>query len=325
MNEKNVVRGALLGLTLGVLALGYNVTRARANGIPSMQPLTYSGTLEEGGAPVNGMRNVRLTIYDDEMMSASTHIRCITPTTPTQVTNGRFQVVLDQTCTTAVRTTPDLWLEVEVSGAVLGRRTKLSAVPFAVESGRASELTPEAANALVPTGTVVAFAGRPDRVPAGWLLCDGRSVTRDMYPALFNAIGTAHGGDGTNFNLPDYRGRFLRGVDNGQGRDLDRASRAAANNGGNTGDAVGSVQGSDFLRHNHVLNDPGHRHVPGYGAIMTWPAPPSGGDRVGLQTGSSQARLEGEVTVSVTGITISPAGGSENRPVNAAVHYIIKM
>ena len=96
---------------------------------------------------------------------------------------------------------------------------------------------------MVPPGTVVAFAGSTP--PPGWLLCNGSAVTRTQYSTLFAAIGTAHGiGNGsTTFNLPDYRGRFLRGKDGGVGRDPDRATRTAANPGGNVGDAVGSIQG----------------------------------------------------------------------------------
>ncbi len=73
------------------------------------------------------------------------------------------------------------------------------------------------ANAI-PPGTVVAFAG--STVPVGWLLCDGRPVSRTTYAALFTAITVMHGGgDGlSTFNLPDYQGRFLRGVDNGKKR-----------------------------------------------------------------------------------------------------------
>jgi microcystin-dependent protein len=45
-------------------------------------------------------------------------------------------------------------------------------------------------------------------IPDGWLLCDGRSVSRAGYPTLFSAIGCAFGcDDGDSFNLPDLRGR----------------------------------------------------------------------------------------------------------------------
>lgn len=49
---------------------------------------------------------------------------------------------------------------------------------------------------------------------SGWLLCDGQEVSRSIYSALFEEIGTTYGeGDGsTTFNIPDYRGMFLQMV-----------------------------------------------------------------------------------------------------------------
>lgn len=95
-----------------------------------------------------------------------------------------------------------------------------------------------------PPGVVFPYAGAT--APDGWLLCDGSAISRTTYAALFAAISTAHGtGDGsTTFNIPDYRGRFLRGRDGGAARDPDRAGRTASGTGGNTGDNVGSVEGN---------------------------------------------------------------------------------
>jgi len=49
---------------------------------------------------------------------------------------------------------------------------------------------------------------------SGFLRCDGSAVSRAAYATLFARIGTTFGaGDGsTTFNLPDYRGCFLRGA-----------------------------------------------------------------------------------------------------------------
>jgi microcystin-dependent protein len=45
--------------------------------------------------------------------------------------------------------------------------------------------------------------------PAGWALCDGRTLAIAEYDPLFALIGTTYGGDGqTTFNLPDLRGRL---------------------------------------------------------------------------------------------------------------------
>ena len=50
--------------------------------------------------------------------------------------------------------------------------------------------------------------------PKHALVCDGSAVSRVIYAALFAAIGTTFGaGDGaTTFNLPDLRGKFIRGT-----------------------------------------------------------------------------------------------------------------
>jgi len=152
----------------------------------------------------------------------------------------------------------------------------------------------------VPPGVVIAFASATP--PAGWLLCDGSAVSRANYPNLFAAIGTAWGvGDGsTTFNLPDLRGQFLRGVDNGAGRDPDSASRTATN-GGNSGDKVGSSEADAFRSHVHAfIEQPAAYHAPNGGIA-------SGG----TQWGTSSAT------------TTADAGGAETRPVNANVNWII--
>lgn len=58
------------------------------------------------------------------------------------------------------------------------------------------------------TGEIRMYAGSEE--PIGWLLCDGRAISRTTYAELFAAIGTTYGaGDGnTTFNIPDFRGRF---------------------------------------------------------------------------------------------------------------------
>lgn len=44
----------------------------------------------------------------------------------------------------------------------------------------------------------------------GWLVCDGRSMSRSDYKSLFDVIGTQFGSnDSLTFNLPDYKGRVI--------------------------------------------------------------------------------------------------------------------
>jgi len=67
---------------------------------------------------------------------------------------------------------------------------------------------------LIVPGAISVFAGPVDKIPAGWLLCDGAEVSRTDYANLFAAIGTTWGaGDGSStFNLPDLRDRVLLGA-----------------------------------------------------------------------------------------------------------------
>lgn len=177
-------------------------------------------------------------------------------------------------------------------------------------------------NALeTPAGTVAAFAGPTAAIPSGWMLCDGRALSRSQYARLFAAIGTVHGdGDGaTTFPLPDYRGLFLRGVDAGRGMDPDAATRSVAGEGGNEGDQVGSRQGDETRSHNHRLGDsrgvgigPAKFTVTGDGnSFWSEFRYNNGGDTV--YAGDADA------------VHAQNSGGAETRPVNAAVHYIIKL
>lgn len=53
-----------------------------------------------------------------------------------------------------------------------------------------------------------------ETAPPGTLACDGSEISREAYSELFAVLGTKAGaGDGaTTFNLPDLRGRFIRGT-----------------------------------------------------------------------------------------------------------------
>lgn len=55
-----------------------------------------------------------------------------------------------------------------------------------------------------------------------WLLCNGQAVSRATYADLYALIGTNFGeGDGTTtFNVPDYRGKFLRGLGGDSAADI---------------------------------------------------------------------------------------------------------
>lgn len=65
---------------------------------------------------------------------------------------------------------------------------------------------------LCPVGTIQTFAF--NKVPQGWMICDGRNLNKYEYPELFNVIANTFGNEGNdNFKIPDLRGRFIRGWD----------------------------------------------------------------------------------------------------------------
>lgn len=184
-----------------------------------------------------------------------------------------------------------------------------------------NQLALNAAQIVDSVGSVLAYAGT---CPANTLLADGTAVSRTTYARLFNKIGTAHGtGNGTTtFKLPDYRGRFLRGVAGGSTLDPDRASRTAMATGGSTGDNVGSVQGHAFQTHTHTQNP--HNHTIGTGASAT----AAGGnfttpnyDGIGGIRDTNLTTATNNNT-GATG-TNSQATANETRPVNAGVNYCI--
>ena len=91
----------------------------------------------------------------------------------------------------------------------------------------------------IPAGAVQSFA--MNTAPTGWLDCDGSAVSRTTYSTLYTAIGTTFGaGDGsTTFNVPDLRGEFIRGWDDGRGVD--------------SGRTFGSAQADELKSHRHSI------------------------------------------------------------------------
>jgi microcystin-dependent protein len=175
------------------------------------------------------------------------------------------------------------------------------------------------------SGEVKPFAGAS--VPTGFLECDGSAISRTTYATLFSAIGEAWGeGDGsTTFNIPDLRGRFLRGYDNGAGIDPDAATRTAIATGGATGDNVGSAQ------------DDAMQKITGtFGRETTAGACSATSDVSGVFTVDSGAKTSIMTFTSATGydlkfdnsLSTSPntakTSDNETRPINASIMFIIK-
>lgn len=175
-----------------------------------------------------------------------------------------------------------------------------------------------------PVGVIRPYAA--DVVPIGWAECDGDALISTNSPLLFSVIGTRFGNGsidkdgaatvgGEDFNLPDLRGRFVRGHNNGSGNDPNAGARGSDSLGANpgqpwrntnglgvvgqvTGDNIGSMQGSSFTTHTHTI-------APG---------------------GTIQRGPDGAVPIRGNGATNSatPLGRDDTRPVNISFMYIMR-
>ena len=133
----------------------------------------------------------------------------------------------------------------------------------------------------VPAGGGALWFGSAS--PSGWLLCDGRTVNRQSFSALFNAIGTQYntgGESSSDFRLPDTRGRVLMGLDNMGGTSANRVTATVADTlGGSggaeshtllTGSAVGRIKHRPWAASEvdatsygrYPEEGPGHSHLP---------------------------------------------------------------
>lgn len=94
----------------------------------------------------------------------------------------------------------------------------------------------------MPVGTVSTWVMDTNSIPVGWLLCDGSSYATNAFPDLYAQIGFRYSaGVGSTFNVPDYRGVVLQGVDLGANVDPFHASRTPSGFGG------GSEQAGSWL------------------------------------------------------------------------------
>ena len=191
-------------------------------------------------------------------------------------------------------------LNSKIDNAVNKSNTALTDLLSAVEQAKTSAIqaiedkTRVIEEYKVPIGTIIAMSS--DYIPTGYLLCNGSAVNRQTYSLLFAKIGTTYGeGDGTNtFNLPDLRGKFLRGL--GGNSDL---------LGKTQGDAIRNIQGEVDICHgdnnvtNGVFRDNGRKSR----------------GRDGNEWYSHSVIFDAS--------TVVPTA-NENRPLNMAMNYLIK-
>lgn len=132
--------------------------------------------------------------------------------------------------------------------------------------------------------------------PAGWLICNGSSFSGTLYPALAKAF--------PSLVLPDLRGEFIRGWDNGRGVDTGRVILSAQ------GDAIRNITAMATA----VYTGSGGQAT---GAMTTTGSP--GTVSIPAASGGSQAAN----TLVFDASRIVPTAG-DNRPRNIAFNYIVR-
>ncbi len=296
----------------------------------------------DGAAISNQAINVQISIYQPS--NAPIYVEAHTSNVQTD-TYGVFAIVVGRgtpstgTFSNINFTAANYNIKIEVRPAGGSYVTISDAQLLSVAYAKAAQVAITANNGTLP-GTIISWAGAT--VPNGYLVCDGRALNSSSnpeYAALYAAIQNAWGGNNnSDFRIPDLRGRFIRGRADGQ-NDPDRGDRTALHTGGNTGDNVGSYQGDTFRQHNHSGNtstEGQHNHInegqlpanaTEYGYVFF--------NGQGTATGADNVNSVGFKEMNLTTFanqedagshshTIPNDGGSETRPTNAYVVFLIK-
>ena len=166
-----------------------------------------------------------------------------------------------------------------------------------------------------PAGIIAPFAGTS--APSGWLACQGQAVSQTTYAALYAAIGATWntGGEGAgNFRLPDLRGVFLRGT----------GTNGTGSSSGAVGPSVGVYAADTYLNHSHTATstDSGHTHTNAY-AFSTASLAGAGSSYTLPNSYSTQNTGTGTANITTT-VATSTTGGTETKPKNYGILYIIK-
>lgn len=177
-----------------------------------------------------------------------------------QVTAQKLNDIIGQaTFTSAADTTDNSTLtlgssklKVKDAGITSTQLATDSVITAKIQDGAvtSAKLDATAISAIMPTGSVIPFAGSVLPGNSGdWLFCDGSAQNQQVggvNTALFNVIGTTYGGSATTFLLPDLRGRVVAGKDDMGGASENRLTTAKS---GINGDNLGATGGDE----EHIL------------------------------------------------------------------------
>jgi hypothetical protein len=159
----------------------------------------------------------------------------------------------------------------------------------------------------VPVGAVMSFAR--NTAPTGWLVCDGSGLSTSTYSALFAAIQYLHGGSGSNFNIPDLRGLFIRG----SGSSVVGSTTHTGTFAQRQADAIRDIVG--------YLGAVGNQPASAFGASFSGALFSYGRGNCGGAGGGGTANNCGSIGFEANRIVPTDY---ENRPANVALLYCIK-
>ena len=246
--------------------------------------------------------NMKFTIYGE----GGTTIFEITKTVTTD-TFGVFSTVLEPNAAQNVQiANAQAFLRItdETTTTIISDE-KLKQVPYAIAAGNG-----------VPTGSIMPYIGTT--APAGWVMCDGSLLEAN---ATNKALRDLVGG-----STPNLRGMFLRGA----GENPDYAAEIEPN-------TLKGIQASDNKSHNHngstLETNLQGRHNHGSSdrtnllVVKDGFSTASGLDSTSTEINqfvAPQIPYDGEHKHTISGST-GNSGGSESRPINYGVNYIIKL
>ncbi|EFM3971425.1 phage tail protein [Escherichia coli] len=146
--------------------------------------------------------------------------------------------------------------------------------------------------------------------PTGWLKCNGAAFSAEEYPELAKAYPTN--------KLPDLRGEFIRGWDDGRGMDTGRAILSAQ------GDAIRNIYG-EFKTVNTENYSIWEAASSFKGAVVPL-SPSTNNSYFSLTRSMVTERTDGDVYPKVIGLDASRIvpTANENRPRNIAFNYIVR-
>lgn len=182
------------------------------------------------------------------------------------------------------------------------------------------DLTVSLLNQLIPIGSVIPYAGDTD--VGNWRLCRGQDISRTGFPELFALVGTrfGRGDNSTTFNLPDLRGRFVRGVDTAPSlNDPDKAFRFNPIAGGATGVNVGSIQEDAIANHAHLF-----QWGQGAGSVNALGSPTIGNSVSDFNRVLQRTNIVSGVQTGL-GLGFTDNVSSETRPLNIYLNYLIRV